>query len=343
MKGVAAEIESTQPPLEEWRKFIYCHSMTGTVLGEVDHFAEQTGRPKLSPTSVAHFSQNKLVPLLMERARMLGNKEGCPDSRLESFRTLESRSNHVEQVTSIETETVVKGNSGAAAIGRILEGYTCIDFETAKGGVTASLVPIKIPFREGSADRSFNLRHPEEITSTTDEVERKVTSLPSLTVHSKYLVAADGASSGVRTRLGITLEGDDEIESLLSVHFRCEGLHEKLEGREAMLYFVFNQEVIMVVVAHDMKKGEFVAQIPYYPPQQNPEEFTPQVRLLWSHLCVHWICKLSSTQTGCSECRSSALLHSVHLVRIQKQGNALFSGYVVGKTSCIPSSSKHNP
>lgn len=306
INGVAAEIESTQPPLEEWRKFVYCHSMTGTVLGEVDHFAEQTGRPNLSPTSVAHFSQNKLVPLLMAKARMLGNKEGCPESRLESFRTLESRSNHVEQVTSIKTETVVKGNSGAAAIGQVLEGYTCVDFETAKGGLTASLVPVETPLWNGSAKNSFNYSHLQEITNKVDEAQRgraPVTSLPSMTVHSKYLVAADGASSGVRTRLGITLEGDDEIESLLSVHFKCEGLHEKLKGRQAMLYFVFNQEVIMVVVAHDMKKGEFVAQIPYYPPQQNPEEFTPQVRLLWSHLCVHWICKLSSTQTGCSECR----------------------------------------
>jgi hypothetical protein len=284
MNGVAAEIESTQPPLEEWRKFVYCHSMTGTVLGEVDHFAEQTGRPNLSPTSVAHFSQNKLVPLLMEKARMLGNKEGRPESRLESFKALESRSNGV---TSIKIETVVKGNSGAAAIGQILEGYKCNNFETAKGGVTASLVPIETMFRNGSANKGSNHSHPEVIANRIDEVERgraQVTSLPSMTVHSKYLVAADGASSGVRTRLGITLEGDDKIESLLSVHFRCEGLHEKLKGRQAMLYFVFNQEVIMVVVAHDLKKGEFVAQIPYYPPQQNPEEFTPQVRLLWSDL-----------------------------------------------------------
>jgi len=36
--GLAAEVAAQSPPLDEWRKFIYCHAMTGEVLGEVDHF-----------------------------------------------------------------------------------------------------------------------------------------------------------------------------------------------------------------------------------------------------------------------------------------------------------------
>lgn len=34
-----------------------------------------------------------------------------------------------------------------------------------------------------------------------------------------------------------------------------------LRGREGMLYFVFNREVIAVVVAHNIDAGEFVAQV----------------------------------------------------------------------------------
>lgn len=36
--NVAAEVVKLSPPLREWRKFIYCESMTGNILGEVDHF-----------------------------------------------------------------------------------------------------------------------------------------------------------------------------------------------------------------------------------------------------------------------------------------------------------------
>ncbi len=34
-----------------------------------------------------------------------------------------------------------------------------------------------------------------------------------------------------------------------------------LRGREGMLYFVFNRDVIAVVVAHNIDEGEFVAQV----------------------------------------------------------------------------------
>lgn len=41
-----------------------------------------------------------------------------------------------------------------------------------------------------------------------------------------------------------------------------------LRGREGMLYFVFNSDVIAVVVAHNIGRGEFVAQVsqPPLPP-----------------------------------------------------------------------------
>nr|GMC66413.1 2,4-dichlorophenol 6-monooxygenase isoform X1 [Ipomoea batatas]GME21556.1 2,4-dichlorophenol 6-monooxygenase isoform X1 [Ipomoea batatas] len=37
MDGLAEEILSSQPPVEFWRKFIYCTSLTGPILGSVDH------------------------------------------------------------------------------------------------------------------------------------------------------------------------------------------------------------------------------------------------------------------------------------------------------------------
>ena len=37
-RSLAANVAAASPPLQEWRKFIYCESATGTILGEVDHF-----------------------------------------------------------------------------------------------------------------------------------------------------------------------------------------------------------------------------------------------------------------------------------------------------------------
>ena len=36
--GLAAAVVRQGPPLDQWRRFVYCESMTGGVLGEVDHF-----------------------------------------------------------------------------------------------------------------------------------------------------------------------------------------------------------------------------------------------------------------------------------------------------------------
>lgn len=38
LDGLAEEIRSMSPPLDQWRKFIYCERVTGHVYGEVDHF-----------------------------------------------------------------------------------------------------------------------------------------------------------------------------------------------------------------------------------------------------------------------------------------------------------------
>jgi hypothetical protein len=44
----------------------------------------------------------------------------------------------------------------------------------------------------------------------------------------------------------------------------------------AMLYFVYTRSGVAVLVAHAFKRGEFVAQIPYFPPYQRPEDFDPK-------------------------------------------------------------------
>ena len=73
MRGLDAAVTKAQPPLADWRHFIYATRMLGGVeLGRVDHFRENSGegvcQRSVSPTSVAHLSQHKLEPMLFQRA-----------------------------------------------------------------------------------------------------------------------------------------------------------------------------------------------------------------------------------------------------------------------------------
>jgi hypothetical protein len=42
-------------------------------------------------------------------------------------------------------------------------------------------------------------------------------------------------------------------------------------GETGMLYWVFNTDLITILVCHDLVKGEFVLQIPWYPSVESLE------------------------------------------------------------------------
>jgi hypothetical protein len=88
------------------------------------------------------------------------------------------------------------------------------------------------------------------------------------------------------------------MHTLMNIHFTCPGLRELLSPRPAMLYFVFNESLIAVFVAHDPDSDEWVCQIPIFPPFQNPEVYTcmcirAHIRMHMFFLgftCIHNIC-----------------------------------------------------
>ena len=40
-----------------------------------------------------------------------------------------------------------------------------------------------------------------------------------------------------------------------------------------MLHFVYNRNVVSVLVCHDIQEGEFVLQVPYFPPVESIEDY----------------------------------------------------------------------
>jgi 2-polyprenyl-6-methoxyphenol hydroxylase-like FAD-dependent oxidoreductase len=97
-------------------------------------------------------------------------------------------------------------------------------------------------------------------------------------IEAQYLIAADGAHSLLRKSLNIPMIGPGAMQHLINIHFisRQLGAELKRSGRQGMLYFVFGPGVIAVMVNHNLDTGEFVAQIPYFPPLQTPEDFNEE-------------------------------------------------------------------
>jgi 2-polyprenyl-6-methoxyphenol hydroxylase-like FAD-dependent oxidoreductase len=81
-------------------------------------------------------------------------------------------------------------------------------------------------------------------------------------LHCGLLLATDGARSTVRELAGISMEGERDLQKLVSVHFHSRYLGRYLSNeRPGMLFFIFNPNAIGVLVAHDLEHGEFVLQV----------------------------------------------------------------------------------
>ena len=155
--------------------------------------------------------------------------------------------------------------------------------------------------------RESRLRYGEEVIGISDHtpvsLSTTTTSLqqPSIitiqtsqghSYHTRYLLAADGVHSTIRKHYGIAMMGDHSIQNLINVHFRTNDslstyLMRRLQN-QAMLHFVYNSKLVGVFVCHDGNKGEWVLQIPFFPPYQTMDDFDPNYvrELVWAGLGV---------------------------------------------------------
>lgn len=93
-----------------------------------------------------------------------------------------------------------------------------------------------------------------------------------------FVVVAEGCHSPTRSQHGGSWVGNPVMQHLINVHFRT-GLHlsQRLmqdKDRVGMLHFVFHKDVVGAFVCHNVQKGEWVLQIPYFAPFQDVSDFT---------------------------------------------------------------------
>ena len=99
-------------------------------------------------------------------------------------------------------------------------------------------------------------------------------------VEAEYLIAADGYASAIRGRVGIGLEGPQDLGHFINVYFRAD-LDQWTAERPAILYWVAGESVRGVFQPLDAK-GRWLCQIAYDGRASTFEDYTPE-------RCVDWI------------------------------------------------------
>ena len=257
--ALEAEVRGLVPPLDDWRRFAYCSSLTGLEIAVKDHFDSDAARSydAATPCPVLHLPQTKLIPCLSSHADRLG---------LELLTTATSSSNRTTAAataadTPPKTPSVIRGCSVVGLrTGAAGEGYVT----TAEDRETGAVVEVASEFVVG-ADGAGSL-------------VRRLLGVPLRgSAGLQHLVSIHFRPTdplGLRRRMlgdehdgtGDRADGSSTSGSSPSTSRTVGGGAARRGGggplSPAMLYFVFNAQVVGVVVAHNLDEGDFVLQVP---------------------------------------------------------------------------------
>lgn len=123
------------------------------------------------------------------------------------------------------------------------------------------------------------LRHRTEWESCTQDADGVTSIVRDLDtgerteVRSRYLLAADGASSRVRKSLGIDMVGPATLQSFIAIHIGA-NLRRLVAGRPGVLHFVMDPAVNGTFVAHDLDR-EWVFMTSFDPTEESVEDYSP--------------------------------------------------------------------
>ncbi|MES1910427.1 MAG: hypothetical protein MHM6MM_003022 [Cercozoa sp. M6MM] len=127
--------------------------------------------------------------------------------------------------------------------------------------------------RQDSAEHTIRYEHEVVGLEGRRLLVQNTASKETACIETDTVIACDGAHSFVRNQYtDIGMQSDtSHVHSLINVHFKSQQLASVLQQDPAMLYFVFARRSVVVIVAHDLENGEFVAQIPFWSPQKHSD------------------------------------------------------------------------
>jgi 2,4-dichlorophenol 6-monooxygenase len=109
------------------------------------------------------------------------------------------------------------------------------------------------------------------VTSTV----RDLASDSTYTIHSDYVLGADGAGSRVRAALGIAMEGDTGIAGFITLHVQANVRH-LLRDTPGLIYWIINPDTPGMFIIHDAE-DTLVFMVQNDPEHDHLADYTPEV------------------------------------------------------------------
>ncbi|KAJ5095219.1 hypothetical protein N7532_007510 [Penicillium argentinense] len=88
-------------------------------------------------------------------------------------------------------------------------------------------------------------------------------------VRSRHVIACDGAKSAVRKFLGITSEGEETCETMVTIHFNA-NLHPVIKNRVGMLHWIIHPQIPGFIIGYDLLGNQVL--ICNFDPEKHPVE-----------------------------------------------------------------------
>lgn len=127
----------------------------------------------------------------------------------------------------------------------------------------------------GSDHVDLRYRHRWEASEQHDSgvvtVVRDLASDDTIDVRSRWLIAADGATSRVRSSLDIEMIGPPSLQQFIAVHFHAD-LRSLIANRLGVLHFVMDPEVSGTFISHDIDR-EWVFMTSYDATTESPDDY----------------------------------------------------------------------
>lgn len=276
-----------------WKNFNYCLNLNSDkIIGTYDNFYDKynfknTYYEDISPSKVTHLSQYKILTILYNfyvkcvkgDSKIIRPFISSSRLKFSSYRIIRQLL-RTENETEIETKAEArvdtkketkkekeiredgkeKGNETHFSKDPFLRfcGYDCS--ELLLGYEYESFLKWE-DLNKNYEKKPSSMKQEDDSNFVITQVKNGNTGEKEIII-SNYVFVAEGGKSSIKRDLNINDEKAKTYMKFTNIHFHSKQLSYLIRNNPAMLYFIFN-EYIGVLVIHNFKEGEGVVHIPY--------------------------------------------------------------------------------